>query len=44
MSQDEGMYNDPEEFHPERFVDDAQLDPKKIVLGFGRRYEPGSRS
>ena len=36
-------YEDPEEFRPERFIRDGELDPKvrdplAFVFGFGRRY------
>ncbi|KAK7679980.1 hypothetical protein QCA50_016926 [Cerrena zonata] len=42
MSQDASIYNDPQEFRPERFLRNAEMDPKNIVFGFGRRQCPGS--
>lgn len=42
MSRDERMYDDPNEFKPERFLDlkpevMERLDPRKYVFGHGRR-------
>jgi cytochrome P450 len=31
------MYDEPESFRPERFIDGKPLDPKQLVFGFGRR-------
>ena len=31
------IYDDPESFRPERFIDGKQLDPRQLVFGFGRR-------
>ncbi|KAI0075227.1 cytochrome P450 [Panus rudis PR-1116 ss-1] len=44
MSRDAAVYHDPEQFLPERFEksDDAVLDPRNIVFGFGRRRCPGA--
>ncbi|KAI0027606.1 cytochrome P450 monooxygenase [Vararia minispora EC-137] len=46
MSRDEEMYENPEEFRPERFLnlstDDLNVrNPKNFVFGFGRRQCPG---
>ncbi|KAG1902565.1 cytochrome P450 [Suillus fuscotomentosus] len=42
MSRDKGMYPDPLEFRPERFLGPSpQLDPRKFIFGFGRRRCPG---
>ncbi|KAM5536638.1 hypothetical protein V8D89_009733 [Ganoderma adspersum] len=44
---DPGVYQDPEEFRPERFIRDGKLDfttvpdPTRFVFGFGRRMCPG---
>lgn len=38
MSQDEDIYPNPTNFNPERYMDNAEEDPKNIVFGFGRRY------
>lgn len=44
MSRDKGMYPDPLEFRPERFLGPSpQLDPRKFIFGFGRRRCPGAR-
>jgi Cytochrome P450 len=41
---DERVYKNPEEFNPERFLKDGQLDPnvrspEGAAFGFGRRYD-----
>nr|ANC28040.1 cytochrome P450 [Polyporus umbellatus] len=46
MSRDTESYQDPERFHPERFLRNGQLncdvrDPASYVFGFGRRLCPG---
>ncbi|KAH9834644.1 cytochrome P450 monooxygenase [Rhodofomes roseus] len=49
MTRDPQYYDDPEEFRPERYLDDsnntckpAELqDPQELVFGFGRRICPG---
>ncbi|KAI0720646.1 cytochrome P450 [Fomitopsis betulina] len=46
MSRDERMYDNPDEFRPERFLDlkpevMERLDPRKYVFGHGRRICPG---
>ncbi|KAF5367249.1 hypothetical protein D9757_011706 [Collybiopsis confluens] len=43
ISQDPSIYPDPTTFHPERFVDKAQLelDPREFAFGGGRRICPG---
>ncbi|RDX45824.1 cytochrome P450 [Lentinus brumalis] len=43
---DPEMYDEPEEFRPERFIHDGKLDPAvrdpaALVFGFGRRICPG---
>jgi len=35
------IYDEPESFRPERFIEGKQLDPKQLVFGFGRRICPG---
>lgn len=41
---DEKLYPNPDEFKPERFMEDAdeetmrKRDPKNYVFGFGRRF------
>ena len=47
MSRDENMYEDPEEFRPERFLDLEpvvleRIDPRKYVFGHGRRFVANS--
>lgn len=42
MTHDEDVYDEPEEFRPERFLqtvsnERATDDPRNIVFGFGRR-------
>ena len=37
MSRDPEIYEDPESFRPERFIDGKPLDPRQFVFGFGRR-------
>ncbi|KAF9815577.1 hypothetical protein IEO21_04498 [Rhodonia placenta] len=44
MTQDSAMYPEPETFRPERFQEmdnytAEQADPRKFILGFGRRYD-----
>ncbi|KAI0739092.1 O-methylsterigmatocystin oxidoreductase [Daedaleopsis nitida] len=46
MSRDPGMYPNPEEFRPERYLRDSSIntdvrDPRKFAFGFGRRICPG---
>ncbi|CAE6487081.1 unnamed protein product [Rhizoctonia solani] len=45
MSRESTMYQDPETFKPERFIDtathEAEYDPQNYVFGFGRRRCPG---
>lgn len=42
ITRDMKVYPDASSFDPERFLgDNAQLDPRKIVFGFGRRVCPG---
>lgn len=46
MTQDSAMYPEPETFRPERFQEmdnytAEQADPRKFILGFGRRICPG---
>ena len=41
MLHDPDTYSQPEVFNPERFIPsekhDAEMDPRKIIWGFGRR-------
>ena len=42
MARDESLYEDPDEFKPERFLDldpptSDRLDPRRYVFGHGRR-------
>jgi len=37
MTRNPEIYDDPESFRPERFIDGKPLDPRQIVFGFGRR-------
>ena len=44
MLNNEQIYPEPQEFKPERFLKDGQLDssvrdPMDIAFGFGRRWE-----
>ncbi|THH28148.1 hypothetical protein EUX98_g6047 [Antrodiella citrinella] len=45
MARNEEYYPDPDEFLPERYMDNAAnqdlIDPKNITFGFGRRLCPG---
>ncbi|KAI9058209.1 cytochrome P450 [Trametes sanguinea] len=46
MLHDPEVYDDPEEFRPERFIKDNEMDPaakhpEAIAFGFGRRICPG---
>jgi cytochrome P450 len=43
MCYDPTTYTDPEKFNPEWFMGDSpELDPQRIVFGFGRRICPGN--
>ncbi|EGN94381.1 hypothetical protein SERLA73DRAFT_96479 [Serpula lacrymans var. lacrymans S7.3] len=44
LAHDESVYPNPSEFKPERHLEDnePQLDPRKIIFGFGRRICPGA--
>jgi len=44
VSRDPGIYPDPEEWRPERFLDKSKdiLDPWDFIFGYGRRRCPGS--
>jgi cytochrome P450 len=40
MLRDKRFWDDPEEFKPERFLQElkeGQIDPKSLIFGFGRR-------
>ena len=42
MARDESIYEDPDEFKPERFLNldpiaSERLDPRKYIFGHGRR-------
>ncbi|EPS99958.1 hypothetical protein FOMPIDRAFT_1123474 [Fomitopsis schrenkii] len=43
MARDENMYDNPDEFRPERFLEaNPEIeDPRNIVFGYGRRLCPG---
>lgn len=42
FTHDEANYKDPHVFSPERFLgEDAEMDPRMLVFGFGRRICPG---
>lgn len=42
FTRDEANYKDPHVFNPERFLgENAEMDPKMLVFGFGRRICPG---
>lgn len=42
FTHDEANYKDPHVFNPERFLgEDAEMDPKTLIFGFGRRICPG---
>jgi len=41
ITRNPAVYDDPETFCPERFIDQKQLDPRDMVFGFGRRICPG---
>ncbi|KAH9937587.1 cytochrome P450 [Fomitopsis serialis] len=45
MLHDRGLYSNPEEFNPDRFVpsgsSEPEYDPRQICFGFGRRKCPG---
>jgi cytochrome P450 len=34
---DESIYENPNAFMPERFLD-GNLDPRSVIFGYGRRY------
>ena len=39
LCRDEKVYSKPEEFDPERFMNNPKLlDPRQYFYGFGRRY------
>ncbi|PFH49401.1 hypothetical protein AMATHDRAFT_147734 [Amanita thiersii Skay4041] len=46
ITHDENLYPDPDSFKPERFLrtdgHEPELDPRKIIFGFGRRVCPGA--
>ncbi|KAL1706679.1 cytochrome P450 [Schizophyllum commune] len=43
MTRDPAVYSEPEKFDPERFLPPRnELEPKKLVFGFGRRICPGA--
>jgi cytochrome P450 len=37
ITQNPDVYDDPQSFRPERFIDGNPLDAKEMVFGFGRR-------
>jgi cytochrome P450 len=40
MLRDERFWDDPEDFKPERFLQelkDGQIDPRSLIFGYGRR-------
>ena len=37
MARNPEIYDDPQSFRPERFIDGKPLDPRQMVFGFGRR-------
>jgi cytochrome P450 len=44
MQHEEKVFKDPEEYRPERYLKDGQLDlsvrqPEVSAFGFGRRYQ-----
>jgi len=44
MLRDKRFWDDPEEFKPERFLQElkeGQVDPESLIFGFGRRMCPG---
>lgn len=42
FTHDEANYKDPHVFNPERFLgENAEMDPKTVIFGFGRRICPG---
>jgi cytochrome P450 len=46
ICRDESVYHNPLDFNPERFISSdgkaGELDPRKVVFGFGRRICPGA--
>lgn len=42
IGRDPQLYKDADSFNPSRFLgDSSELDPRKLVFGFGRRICPG---
>lgn len=41
FTRDEGIYERPDEFNPDRFLSPGVPDPRTMVFGFGRRRCPG---
>jgi len=41
ITQNPAIYDDPQSFRPERYIDGQPLDAREMVFGFGRRICPG---